>query len=188
MEIWYALTGQLDRREAQDFIKWLNDELYSKPVKKLRLLIASSGKGDIATGINLYTYLKALPIDVETIAFGEVDVASIMFYLGGKKRLAVEGCQFYFREGRYTIADPSAPLNALEEAVEVFRREQREMIDILATETGGDVEAIAYMLRRSRIMETDEAKRFKFAHKIIEKLPLQQQQQIGFVEHSKEEE
>jgi ATP-dependent protease ClpP protease subunit len=184
MEIWYALTGLLDRREAQDLIKWLNDELYSKPVRKLRLLVASSGKGDIATGINLYTYLKALPVDVETIAFGELDVASILFFLGGKKRLAVSGCQFYFREGRYTIADPSAPLNALEEAVEVFRREQREMIDILSTESGGDVEAIGYMLRRSRIMETDEAKRFKFVHKVIEKLPLQQQQQIGFSERT----
>jgi ATP-dependent protease ClpP protease subunit len=187
MEIWYALTGQLDRREAQDFIKWLNDELYSKPVKKLRLLVASSGKGDIATGIGLYTYLKALPIEVETIAFGGLDVASILFFLGGKKRLAVQGCQFYFREGRYTIADPSAPLNALEEAVEVFRREQREMIDILSSESGGDVEAIGYMLRRSRIMEAEEAKKFKFAHKVIEKLPLQQQQQIGFVEREQDE-
>lgn len=186
MEIWYALTGQIERREAQDFIKWLNEELYSKPVKKLRLLVASSGKGDIATGINLYTYLKALPVEVETIAFGELDVAAILFFLGGKRRLAVEGCQFFFREGRYTIADPSAPLNALEEAVEVFRREQREMIDILATEAGGDVEVIGHMLRRSRIMETDEAKKFKFIHKVIDKLPLQQQQKIGFQEKSDE--
>ncbi|HVU75613.1 MAG TPA: ATP-dependent Clp protease proteolytic subunit [Candidatus Paceibacterota bacterium] len=182
MEIWYALTGQVDRREAQDFIKWLNDELYSKPVKTLRLLIASSGKGEIATGINLYTYLKALPVDVETIAFGELDVASILFFLGGRKRLVVQGCQFYFREGRYTIADPSAPLNALEEAVEVFRREQREMLDILSRESGGDVEVIGHMLRRSRILEADDAKKFKFAHRVIEKLPLQQQQQIGFVD------
>jgi ATP-dependent protease ClpP protease subunit len=73
-------------------------------------------------------------------------------------------------------------LNALEEAVEVFRREQREMLDILSRESGGDVEVIGHMLRRSRILEADDAKKFKFAHRVIEKLPLQQQQQIGFVD------
>jgi ATP-dependent protease ClpP protease subunit len=60
MEIWYTLTGTVDRREVQDTIKWINDEIYAKPVKSLRLMLAAGG-GEIGSGINLYTYLKALP-------------------------------------------------------------------------------------------------------------------------------
>ena len=50
MEIWYTLTGTVDRREVQDAIKWINDEIYSKPVKKLRFLLAAGG-GEIGSSI-----------------------------------------------------------------------------------------------------------------------------------------
>ena len=179
MEIWYTLTGTVDRREVHESIKWINDEIYSKPVKYLRFLLAAGG-GDIGSGINLYTYLRALPIEVETIAFGEVDVAAALVFLGGKKRVAVDGCRFYFREGRYTIVDQTAPVHAHEEAISVFRRELNEMTYIIAHETGNDTEVVAQMLRRSKIMQSDEALDFRLAHEHLSKLPLYQQEKFGF--------
>jgi ATP-dependent protease ClpP protease subunit len=179
MEIWYTLTGTVDKREVQDAISWINSEIYSKPVKKLRFLLAASG-GDIGSGINLYTYLKALPIEVETIAFGEVDVAAALIFLGGKTRLVVDGCRFFFREGRYTIFDQTAPVHAHEQVISVFRREQNEMTYIISQETGNDTEVVAAMLRRSKIMLSDEAIEFKLAHDHMSKLPLHQQEKFGF--------
>ncbi len=179
MEIWYALTGQVDRREVQDAIKWINEEIYSKPVKSLRFLIAASG-GDINGGINLYMYLKALPIEVETLAFGEIDVAASIVFLAGKKRGVVEGCRFLFREGRYTIPDQTAPVHVHEEALAIFRRELHEVIFIIARECGNDTEVVANMLRKSKIMHADEAKEFGLAHEILATLPLYQQEKIGF--------
>jgi ATP-dependent protease ClpP protease subunit len=179
MEIWYTLTGTVDRREVQDSIKWINDEIYSKPVKRLRFLLAAGG-GEIGSGINLYTYLKALPIEVETIAFGEVDVAAALVFLGGRKRVVVDGCRFFFREGRYTIIDQTAPVHAHEEVISVFRREQNEMTYIIANETGNDTEVVAEMLRRSKIMQSDEALAFGLAHSHLDKLPLHQQEKFGF--------
>jgi len=181
MEVWYALTGHVDKKEVQESIKWINDELYSKPITYLRFLVAA-GSGEIGAGINLYTYLKALPIDVGTIAFGEVDVAATIIFLGGKRRTVVEGSQFFFREGRYTIADPTGPVHAHEEAISVFKRELQEMIHIIARETGNDGEVVAGMLRKSKIMHTDEAREFGLTHETIAKLPLQQQEKLGFRE------
>lgn len=179
MEIWYTLTGDVEKKPVQDAIAVINDELYNKPVTRIKFLIAAGG-GDVDSGVNLHMYLKALPIHVETIAFGKLDIAAIPVFLGGKKRLAVRGCQFLFHEGRYTVADPTAPLHAHEEAVSVFKSNLHNTIYILARETKNDTEVVANMLRRSKIMTADEALEFGLTHEVIDELPLQQQQEKGF--------
>ncbi len=179
MEIWYTLTGDIDKKSVQEAIQWINSELYSKPVTRMKFLLASGG-GDIGAGVNLYTYLKALPLEVETIGFGEVDAAATLAFLGGNKRVALAGCNFFFHEGRYTISDQTAPVHAHDEAISVFRRELHNMIYIIARETQNDTEVIANMLRKSKIMRDDEAKEFGLCHEIVEKLPLQQQEEKGF--------
>lgn len=179
MEIWYTLTGDIDKRTVQDAIGSINDELYSKPVRRMKFLIASSG-GDMDSGVNLHMYLKALPIEVETIGFGKVDAAAVPIFLGGKRRLAVRGCQFFFHEGRYTVDDKTAPIHVHEEAVSVFKRNLHNTIYIIAHETKNDTEVIANMLRRSKIMTETEALEFGLCHAVIDELPLQQQQEKGF--------
>lgn len=179
MEIWYTLTGDIEKRPVQEAIAAINDELYNKPVRRMKFLIASSG-GDIDSGVNLHMYLKALPIEVETIGFGKVDAAAIPIFLGGKRRLAVRGCQFFFHEGRYTVTDHTAPIHVHEEAVSVFKRNLHNTIYIIARETGNDTEVVANMLRRSKIMNESEALDFGLCHETIDELPLQQQREKGF--------
>lgn len=180
MEIWYTMTGDVDKKPAQNAIEWINEQLYSKPVTHLRFLVASSG-GDIDTGTNLYMYLKSLPIEVETIGFGVVDAAAALIFLGGKRRLAVDGCRFFFHEGEYTVRLATAPLSSHEEAISIFRRNLHEMIYIIARETDNDTETVAQMLKKSKIMQTQEALEFGLATEIIETLPLQQQESgFGF--------
>jgi ATP-dependent protease ClpP protease subunit len=185
MEIWYTLTGTVDRREVQEAISWINNEIYSKPVKRVRFLLAAGG-GEVASGINLYTYLKALPVEVETIAFGAVDVAAALIFLGGSKRVVVDGCRFFFREGRYTILDHTASVRSHEQVVSVFRREQNETSYIIAKETDNDTEVVEQMLRRSKIMLSDEAIDFGLAHEHLKTLPLHQQERLGFQIRSRE--
>ncbi len=186
MEIWYTLTGDIEKRAAQEAIASINNELYSKPVSRLRFMLASSG-GDMDSGVNLHMYLKSLPIEVETIGFGKVDAAAIPIFLGGSRRLAVDGCQFFFHEGRYTITDSTAPIHVHEEAVSIFKRNLHETIYIIARETNNDTEVVANMLKRSKIMNVEEAKEFGLCHDIIEKLPLQQQDKgFGFLDGTNE--
>ncbi len=179
MEIWHTLTGDIDKKGVQESISWINGEIYSKPVTRMKFLLASGG-GDIGAGVNLYTYLKALPIDVETIGFGEIDAAAALVFLAGTSRIAIEDCQFFFHEGRYRIQDEMAPVHTHEEAISVFKRELHHMIHIIAGETKNDTEVIATMLRKSKIMHATEAQEFGLVHTIVKKLPLRQQEERGF--------
>ena len=180
MEIWYTMTGTVDGKGVQEAITWINGELYSKSVRKLRFLLAASG-GELAAGSNLHTYLAAIPIEVKTIAFGEVDMAAIPIYLGGRWRIAIKGCQFIFHEGLYTTQRRTASLRGHEEILTGFRRELREVIYIVADETKNDMEVVANMLKRGKTMQTEEALEFGLCHEITEKLPLAQQEKgIGF--------
>jgi ATP-dependent protease ClpP protease subunit len=178
MEIWYTLTGDVDGKSVQEAIQSINAELYSKPVTRMKFLLASGG-GDVGAGVNLFTYLKALPIDVETIGFGEVDAAATLVFLAGKSRVAIEDTQFFFHEGRYTVQDRTAPVHTHEEAISVFRRELHNMIYIIARETSNDTEVVANMLRRSKIMRADEAQEFGLVHQIVNVMPLKQQEEKG---------
>jgi ATP-dependent Clp protease, protease subunit len=178
MEIWYTLTGDIDNKGVQESISWINGEMYSKAVTRMKFLLASGG-GDIGAGVNLYTYLKALPIDVETIGFGEVDAAAAIVFLGGTSRIAIEDCHFFFHEGRYTMQDRTAPVHTHEEAISVFKRELHNMIYIIARETNNDTEVVAAMLRKSKIMRADEAQEFGLVHQIVSVLPLKQQEEKG---------
>ena len=181
MEIWHALTGLVERKVVQESIRTINEDLYSKPVKSLRFLLASGGmSGEMDAGINMYTYLKALPIEVETIGFGELDTAATIIFLGGKKRTALENCQFIFREGRYTIENVIASVHAHEEAIALFKRELEGLIFVIAKETGNDTEVVAQMLRRGKIMSAEESKEFGITGSIIATLPLYQQNKLGF--------
>jgi ATP-dependent protease ClpP protease subunit len=180
MEIWFTLTGDVEKRNIQDAINWINSELYAKPVTKLRLLLASGG-GDFDSGVNMHMYLCALPFEVETIGFGKVDAAAIPIFLGGTRRLVVSGCQFFFHEGRYTVDDKTAPIHVFEEALSTFRRNLHDSIYIIAATSGNDTEVVANMLRKSKIMNAQEALEFGLCHEVIKELPLEQQDKgVGF--------
>jgi ATP-dependent Clp protease protease subunit len=73
-------------------------------IKKLKLML-SSGGGDVDTAIRIYHYIKALPIEVETIGFSQIDSAANMVFLAGKKRTAIKGCRFFLHEGTFTIGN-----------------------------------------------------------------------------------
>lgn len=180
MEIWYTLAGTIDTKGVQEAISWINGEMYAKPVKRLRFLLASGG-GELAAGSNLYTYLAAIPITVETIAFGEVDMAAIPIFLGGRQRIAIKGCQFIFHEGIFTTQRRTASLRGHEETLAGFRRELREAIYTIAIETRNDMEIVGNMLKRGKTMQAEEALEFGLCHQIVDKLPLLQQEKgIGF--------
>jgi len=49
MEIWYTLTGTIDKNSINNAIVWLNTQIYSNPIKNLKVLISSNG-GDIDAG------------------------------------------------------------------------------------------------------------------------------------------
>jgi len=87
-EVWYTLTGIIDPAAAQALAVFVNSQIYTTGATRLKVLISSTG-GDVDSAIRMYSYLKSLPLEVETVAFGQVDSAANLVYLGGQRRTAL---------------------------------------------------------------------------------------------------
>lgn len=173
-EQWYTLTGGIDVNTAQNLIVYINGQIYGSNIKKLKLLI-SSGGGDVDSAIRIYAYLKALSIEVETIAFSQIDSAANIIYAAGNKRIAIKGCRFFLHEGTFTSAAQSTTLHNHEEALSIFKELFQKHIHILATESGQTEKNITELLAASTILSAEKAKELGLVHEILEKLPLTKQ-------------
>lgn len=105
MEIWYTYTGVINPDLIAGAISWLSNKVYQGKVTKLKFILSSTG-GDIDSAIRLYDYLKALPFDVETIGFGQIDSAANVIFLAGIKRFAVKDCRFFYMKALLISVTP----------------------------------------------------------------------------------
>jgi ATP-dependent protease ClpP protease subunit len=105
MEVWYTLTGSIEEAKVSETINWLCGQLYNKRISTLKFLISSWG-GDLDSAIIIHDFLRALPLKVTTIGFGQVDSAAILIFLVGDERLAVQKCRFRMHTATYDMGDP----------------------------------------------------------------------------------
>lgn len=176
MEIWYTITGGIDPNTAHQLITWVNGQLYNNDQVKKLVVFISSGGGDIDSAIRIYSYLKGLPIEVETVGFSQIDSAANTIFLAGSVRKALKGCRFFLHEGTFTIGNQTAVLHAHEETLVVLRELLKRNIEIIASETGKEQKQIGDILREGKIYTTKEALEFGLATESIEKLPLSPKQ------------
>jgi ATP-dependent Clp protease protease subunit len=173
-EDWYTITGNIDASVGQAFFTYVNGQIYKTPIKRMKLMI-SSGGGDIDTAIRMYHYIKALPIEVETIGFSQIDSAANLIFLAGKTRVAIKGCRFFLHEGTFRITVPETALHVHEETLGVLKELLTRSINIIAQETGKKIEEIRSVLLESKILTDEEAKEYGIVHTIVDKLPLKKQ-------------
>jgi ATP-dependent protease ClpP protease subunit len=83
-EIWVTCVGVLDVAIARSFSQLLVNAA-SDNVTKIHALIQSPG-GTINEGIFLYEFFKSFPVEVVAYNGGHVGSASLLAYLGAKKR------------------------------------------------------------------------------------------------------
>jgi|SRR6266853_2321017 len=174
MEISYILTGDITKDSVANMITWLFGQLYGqngKNITKLRFFISSTG-GDIDSAIRLYAYLRAIPFEVHTFGFGQVDSAAVICLLAGAKRSAVKHCRFLVHEGNYTIGQQTAPLHNHDETLRLLKAMLTTMTDILSSETGRTPEEIGTILKEGKILSDTEAKEFGLIHELLDKVPL----------------
>ncbi len=175
-EQWYTITGGIDINTAHNFITYINQQIYSSNIEKLKILISSTG-GDVDSAIRIYSYLKALSIDIETIALSQIDSAANIIYAAGTKRIAIKGCRFFLHEGTFTTGSQSATLHIHEEALTIFKELLKKHVWILSKETGKKEKEISKILQDSIILTAEKAKELGLVHEILEKLPLTKQTQ-----------
>ena len=173
-EQWYTITGVIDINTAQNLIIYINNQIYSSNIEKLKIIISSNG-GDVDSAIRIYSYLKALSIEIETIALSQIDSAANIIYAAGSKRIAIKGCRFFLHEGTFTNGSQTATLHVHEEAITIFKELLKKHIGILSKETGKKEKKISKLLQESSILTAERAKELGLVHEILEKLPLNRQ-------------
>lgn len=173
-EQWYTITGGIDVNTAHNLIAYVNGQLYSSNIKRLKIII-SSGGGDVDSAVRIYAYLKALSLEIETIAFSQIDSAANIIYAAGAKRIAIKGCRFFLHEGTFTTGAQTTTLHNHEEALLIFKELLKKHASILAKESGKTEKGINKLLATSTILSTEEAKKLGLVHEILEKLPLTKQ-------------
>ncbi len=173
-EQWYTITGGIDINTAHNLITYINGQIYGSNIKKLKILISSPG-GDVDSAIRIYSYLKALSIEIETIALSQIDSAANIIYSAGAKRIAIKGCRFFLHEGTFTTGTQTTTLHNHEEVLAIFKELLKKHISILAKETGKEEKQINELLQNSTILSAEKAKELGLVHEILEKLPLTKQ-------------
>jgi ATP-dependent protease ClpP protease subunit len=173
-EIWYALTGAITPTAAHDLVVWTDSQIHSGGATRLKVLISSTG-GDVDSAVRIYSYLKALPLEVETVGFGQVDSAANLAYLAGHRRTAVKHCRFFLHEGSFTIGNPTASLHAHEETLRLLQELMNQQLKILSAETGKTLDEVKRAVEQGTILTVEQARAFGIVHEILDKLPLRRQ-------------
>lgn len=76
-------------------------QLVNEGAKTVCVLFSSDG-GSTDDGMSLYTFIRALPLDVTFHAVGIVGSIAIPVFLAADKRLASENAHFFFHEYSWT--------------------------------------------------------------------------------------
>ena len=167
MDSWYILTGNIDAIVIHQTIAWFIQATYNG-TKMVKFYISSTG-GDIDSAFRLYDFLKSLPIEIETIGFGQVDSAAIIVFLTGSKRSASKNCRFLLHGGTFHIGLPSAPLQSHEESLKLFKELKTKNISIIAKETGSKIETVNNIINNATIFNPEQAKKFGLIDTIVDK-------------------
>jgi ATP-dependent Clp protease protease subunit len=167
---YYILTGGITPEVVSQAILWIHGQVWNG-AQKIRFILSSVG-GDIDSSIRLHDYLSSLPIEVETVGFGQVDSAAILIFLAGTRRKAIRSCRFRLHEGLYTVGLQTASIGTYEETMRYLQELLRRTIDIIATLTGKKREEIQHTLREGKILTTEQAKDFGIIHEILEEIPV----------------
>ncbi len=174
MEIWYTLAGDITIESTREAINWITGQFYNSKISKIKFFISSNG-GDIDSGTRLYDYLKAVPAEVETYGFGQVDSAAILVFLAGRKRYAVKNCRFRIHEGSYRSQKGYTSLNIHSETLNFLKELARRSTEIISKEVNKSFDEVEKVKQAGKILSTKEAKDFKLIHKVIDKLPLEKE-------------
>ncbi len=106
-DIYFTYVDQVDVIKANLAINQIAHQILPRNPKRLHLLLSSPG-GDVSSGIALYHYLRAIPVEVITYNIGMVaSVANVIFMAAAaKNRFACPHTSFLFHGVKLNLSVP----------------------------------------------------------------------------------
>src|SRR5690348_8932336 len=148
------------------------------PDKDISLYVNSPG-GDVYAGMAIYDTMRFIKPDVTTICFGmAMSMGAILLAGGAKgKRMALTNSKIMIHQGHTTGFEGQAS------DVEIRAREiltlQRRMEEMLAADTGRDVEQIHNDTQRDNFMTADQARSYGLIDHVVSERTLVDGRRLG---------
>ncbi len=171
VELIYTLVGEINQENVSQAILWINGRIAEGNHNPIKFYLSSTG-GDIDSAIRLYDFLKAIPNQVQTIGFAQVDSAAVLIFLAGEKRTAIKRCRFRIHESTYTAHRNVGSLPHHVDMLRFFEELDRRTKDIVACETNKPIDEVRALYQKGKIMSAEEAKDYGIVHTITHTLPV----------------
>ena len=135
------------------------------PDKDIQLYINSPG-GSVTAGLAIYDTMQYIKCDVSTVCIGMAASMGAFLLAGGKK-----GKRFALPNAEIMIHQPSGGAQGqateIQIAAEHILRTKQKLNEILAANTGQDIEKIKADTERDNFMSAEEAKAYGLIDEVI---------------------
>ena len=135
------------------------------PDKDIQLYINSPG-GSVTAGLAIYDTMQYIKCDVSTVCIGMAASMGAFLLAGGKK-----GKRFALPNAEIMIHQPSGGAQGqateIQIAAEHILRTKQKLNEILAANTGQDIETIKADTERDNFMSAEEAKAYGLIDEVI---------------------
>ena len=135
------------------------------PDKDIQLYINSPG-GSVTAGLAIYDTMQYIKCDVSTVCIGMAASMGAFLLAGGKK-----GKRFALPNAEIMIHQPSGGAQGqateIQIAAEHILRTKQKLNEILAVNTGKDIETVKADTERDNFMSAEEAKAYGLIDEVI---------------------
>ena len=158
------IFGEISQKVAKEVVAQLI-ALDAKNADPIRLIICSQG-GHVEAGDTIHDMIGFIKAPVKMIGTGWVASAGAHIFLGAKKenRYCLPNTRFLLHQPMGGVGGPAADIAI--EANEIIKMRQR-INEIIARETGQDVDKVAKDTDRNFWMTAEEAKEYGLVSHIV---------------------
>lgn len=165
-DLYLILAGIIDDALADRLFRTFAQAI-ANGVKRVHLLIQSNG-GSIPTGIALYNFLGALPIEVITHNIGGVHSVAVIVFLAGSVRRANSTSVFMVHKASITLQSCVGE-DSLRGRIESMEIDNRNLETILKNNLGGMPQDKWIMHSKSDLfIPPEDAVKFGLIHEITD--------------------
>lgn len=158
------IFGEISQKVAKEVVAQLI-ALDAKNADPIRLIICSQG-GHVEAGDTIHDMIRFIKAPVKMIGTGWVASAGAHIFLGAKKenRYCLPNTRFLLHQPMGGVGGPAADIAI--EANEIIKMRQR-INEIIARETGQDVDKVGKDTDRNFWMTAEEAKEYGLVSHIV---------------------
>ncbi len=148
------IVDQLSVRE----LLMLVDQKYRDGYGKIHLLISTPG-GSVKDGLDVYNYLKGLPIEIYTYNVGSVDSIGIVIYCSGSKRFCVPHARFLMHPVGMNVQDRVGE-HRLNEQLNSIITDQSNIAGVISATAAKSKEIVLSEIHKRKTYGAESANQF----------------------------